>query len=153
MVRNLILGISAALTVACQGTTGDSCAGIFTDREGNPVEDLALLSFKQEADLDIGKNKLSLVTIPNDFAGSYTPISESMRDRFHSINRNELEKITGYEVLNNSRLSMKGVEVLRKDAGACAPEIRAFKDYARGYNDIVVQHLLDLWNRKQLSKR
>ncbi|WP_447756283.1 hypothetical protein [Sphingopyxis fribergensis] len=157
MVRNLVLGISATLTLACQATTtmdeGNKCAGIFTDREGNSVKELGVLSFRQEADLDIKNNELSILTVPNDFSGTYAPISEGIRERFHSINRNDLSKMIGYELWNDSRFSIKGVEVLQKDARACAPELEAFKDYARGYNDIVVQHLLGRWEGKRHSRR
>lgn len=157
MVRHLVLGISATLTVACQSTTttdeGSKCVGIFTDREGNSVKKLSALSFRQEADLDIRNNELSILTVPNDFSGSYAPISEGIRERFHSINRNDLNKMIGYELWNDSRFSMKGVDVLRKDAQACAPEQEAFKDYARGYNDIVVQHLLGRWDGQRHSRR
>lgn len=140
-----------------EGTTttyeGDKCAGIFTDRKGNSVKELSVLSFKHEADLDIRDNELSLLTVPNDFSGTFSPISEGLRERFHSINRNDLDKMIGYEFYNESRFSMKGVETFRKGARACAPEMKAFEDYARGYNDIVVQHLLDRWDGKQFSRR
>lgn len=156
MIRQLVLGISATLIVACQGATtmdqGNICSGIFTDRDGNSVKELSVLSFRQEADLDIRNNKLSILTVPNDFSGAYAPISEGIRDRFHSINRNDLNKMIGYEIWNSSRFSMKGVDVLQKDARACAPELELFKDYARGYNDIVVQHLLDRWDGEQRSR-
>lgn len=157
MVRHLVLGISAALTAACQGATtmdeGNKCSGIFTDRDGNSVKELGDLSFRQEAELDIRNNKLSILTVADDFSGAYAPMSEGIRQRFYSINRNDLNKMIGYELWDNSRFSMKGVDVLQNDARACTPELEAFVDYARGYNDIVAQHLLGRWDEGRHSKR